>query len=131
MRICKTVFFLWQSFVIHFSGPMHWGTVDQRCDGKRQSPIDIVKLDASPNTNLEKIKLEANWDTSNLDNSKVFKLENKGYTVQLDIKEKIETTQGGKISSYEKSPLKNKYYIENFFHGKIQEPFSFHQVIHL
>lgn len=72
--------------------------INAQCDGKSQSPIDITKS-VSLNENLKKIKLASSWDTSSLETSKKFKLENKGYTVQLTIDSvKITSTQSGKIS---------------------------------
>lgn len=72
--------------------------INAQCDGKSQSPIDITKS-VSLNENLKKIELASSWDTSSLETSKKFKLENKGYTVQLTIDSvKITSTQSGKIS---------------------------------
>ena len=71
--------------------------VNKQCDGQSQSPIDITKS-VSLNENLKKIELASSWDTSSLQTSTKFKLENKGYTVQLDIHDsvKITSTQSGK-----------------------------------
>ena len=71
--------------------------VNEQCDGQSQSPIDINKS-VSLNENLKKIELASSWDTSSLQNSTKFKLENKGYTIQLDIHDsaKITSTQSGK-----------------------------------
>ena len=86
-------------FLIIFSGPIHWGIIDKRCDGKSQSPIDITKS-VSLNQTLKKIELASSWDTSSLHASTKFTLENKGYTVQLQInypgKVEITSTQNGK-----------------------------------
>ena len=72
--------------------------INAQCDGKSQSPIDIIKS-VSLNENLKKIELASSWDTSSLETSKKFKLENKGYTVQLTIDSvKITSTQSGKMS---------------------------------
>lgn len=72
--------------------------INAQCDGKSQSPIDITKS-VSLNENLKKIELASSWDTSSLETSKKFKLENKGYTVQLTIDSvKITSTQSGKMS---------------------------------
>ena len=71
--------------------------VDKKCDGKSQSPIDITKS-VSLNENLKKIELSSSWDTSSLQTSTKFKLENKGYTVQLTIDSNVQitSTQSGK-----------------------------------
>ena len=71
--------------------------VDKKCDGKSQSPIDITKS-VSLNENLKKIELSSSWDTSSLQTSTKFKLENKGYTVQLTIDSSVQitSTQSGK-----------------------------------
>ena len=65
-----------------------------------QSPIDITKTTVSLNQNLKKIELASSWDTSSLQASTKLKLENKGYTVQLQIndpgKVEITSTQSGK-----------------------------------
>ena len=65
-----------------------------------QSPIDITKTTVSLNQNLKQIELASSWDTSSLEASTKLKLENKGYTVQLQInypgKVEITSTQNGK-----------------------------------
>lgn len=73
--------------------------VDERCDGKSQSPIDITK-NVSLNQIVKNIELASSWDTSSLLTSTKFKLENKGYAVQLTIdgNEEITSTQSGKTS---------------------------------
>ena len=59
--------------------------IDEQCDGMSQSPIDITKTTVSLNQTLKKIELASGWNTSNLQNYTKFELENKGYTVQLNI----------------------------------------------
>ena len=72
--------------------------VDAKCDGDRQSPIDIVG-DAPLNKTLKKLELDENWDTTKSTDSLNFTLKNIGYTVQLDIKgTEIKTKQKGKTS---------------------------------
>ena len=73
--------------------------VDEKCDGKSQSPIDITKT-VSLNQSLTNIKLSSSWDTSSLQTSTKLKLENKGYTVQLSIDSNVQitSTQSGKTS---------------------------------
>ena len=69
-----------------------------KCDGNRQSPINIAG-DAPLNENLKKLELDENWNTTKLSGSPIFTLKNKGYTVQLDIKDtEITTKQNGKTS---------------------------------
>ena len=73
--------------------------VDEKCDGQSQSPIDINKS-VSLNQSLKNIELSSSWDTSSLQASTKFKLENKGYTVQMTIDGNVEitSTQSGNAS---------------------------------
>ena len=82
-------------------GPANWGGVDKKCDGSRQSPIDIKIADViKTNTSqLGPLQLDDYWKLTSLTNP-TFKLTNKGKTVQLDFmlnNQKITTKQGGKI----------------------------------
>ena len=72
--------------------------INEQCDGKSQSPIDIIENTVSLIHTLKKIELASGWDTSSLQDSTTFKLENKGYTVQLyiDSSSNINSTQNGK-----------------------------------
>ena len=82
-------------------GPANWGVVNKKCDGSRQSPIDIKKADVvgTKSDQLGPLQLGKYWTVTGLTNP-TFKLTNKGKTVQLDImlnNQNITTTQGGKI----------------------------------
>ena len=69
--------------------------VNAKCDGDKQSPIDIAG-NVSLNQNLKKLELDEKWNTESSGSLK-FTLTNKGYTVQLDIKgTEIKTKQKGK-----------------------------------
>ena len=84
-------------------GPANWGGVDKKCDGSRQSPIDIKTADVvKTNTGkLGPLVLGDYWTLANLSKlSTTFNLTNKGKTVQLDFmldNQTITTKQGGKI----------------------------------
>ena len=71
--------------------------IDERCDEKSQSPIDITK-NVSLNQILKSIELASSWDTNSLQTSTKFKLKYKGYKVQLNIdgNKEIPSTQSGK-----------------------------------
>ena len=85
--------------------------VNKKCDGNRQSPIDITG-DTPLNGTLKKLELAENWNTTKLTGSQKFTLKNKGYTVQLDIKgTEIMTKQNGKTSH--EQPLTGKQ--QSFF----------------
>ena len=82
-------------------GPADWGGVNKKCDGSRQSPIDIKRADVvKTKTNiLGPRELGGHWTLTTLTNP-TFILTNKGKTVQLDFtlnNQKITTKQGGKI----------------------------------
>ena len=82
-------------------GPANWGGVNKKCDGSRQSPIDIKIADVvKTKTNiLGPLELGGHWTLATLTNP-TFILTNKGKTVQLDFtlnNQKITTKQGGKI----------------------------------
>ena len=91
-------------------GPANWGGVNKKCDGSRQSPIDIKSADVvKTKTNiLGPLELGEYWTLATLTNP-TFILTNKGKTVQLDFtlnNQKIITKQEGKILS-----LKNKWQV--------------------
>ena len=81
-------------------GPANWGGVNKKCDGSRQSPIDIKTADVvgTKSDQLGPLELGKYWTLASLTNP-TFNLTNKGKTVQLDFmlkNQKITTKQGGK-----------------------------------
>ena len=82
-------------------GPANWGGVNKKCDGSRQSPIDIKIADVikTQTSHLPSLQLGDYWNVTSLRNP-TFKLTNQGKTVVLDFtlnNQKITTKQGGKI----------------------------------
>ena len=82
-------------------GPANWGDFNKKCDGSRQSPIDIKRADVvkTKTEQLGPLERGEHWTVARLTNP-TFNLTNKGKTVQLDImsnNQKITTKQGGKI----------------------------------
>ena len=82
-------------------GPANWGGFNKKCNGQRQSPIDIKTADVvKTNTDkLDPLVLGKYWTLANLKDP-IFNLKNKGKTVQLDFmldNQTITTEQGGKI----------------------------------
>ena len=62
-------------------GSEYWGTINRRCLGSAQSPINIDTSLVSKRTRGDRIELE-NYDLFTEDNTK---LENNGHTVELKV----------------------------------------------
>ena len=84
-------------------GPNNWGNVNEKCDGTKQSPIDIATTNVvkTANTSLFPLMLGQHWSLAKLTNF-AFTLKNiNGKTAQLEFvsnnSEIITATQGGRI----------------------------------
>ena len=70
-------------------GPLKWGDVCEKCNGKKQSPINIMteNVKKTDKTILGQLVLE--WPTS----SELTPKDKGGKTIQLDIKDQITRTK--------------------------------------
>lgn len=74
-------------------GPLKWGDVCEKCNGKKQSPINIITADVKKTDKMILGQLVLQWRTS----SELIPKDKEGKTVQLDIKdETIHTIQHGR-----------------------------------
>ena len=89
--------------------PRHWHTVDAKCKGSKQSPINIVTKNVIYNKNLTPLHFE-NYDVKG---SSKWKIENNGHTVKVILSTNPKIGGGG---------LKRKYKaIEFHLHWGVQE----------
>ncbi|XP_056152540.1 carbonic anhydrase 4-like [Lampris incognitus] len=90
--------------------PSHWSHISTTCDGKRQSPIDIVTGNAMRNPKLN------NFTLLNFSSNQVLKsLTNNGHTVKCILKEnEVELSGGGLNGTY--SPLQFHFHWGKFHH---------------
>jgi len=99
-------------------GPVHWGTIDARCDGLAQSPIDI--LNATYDSTLP--SLSANWGIFN------GSLVNNGHTIQVNIDSGNGNVTGGALADpYQVVQFHVHYNSEHTLNGA-SYPFELHLV---